>query len=66
MCHVSSVKTDDMMTHNNKTMFIFHETYCGEDYNNTSYIAGVILGLRPANEKCHYKVTLSLIGWAQI
>ena len=24
-----------------------------------------ILGLRPANEKRRYKVTLSLIGWAQ-
>ena len=27
--------------------------------------AGLILGLPPANERRHYKVTLSLIGWAQ-
>ena len=26
--------------------------------------AGLILGLCPANERRHYKVTLSLIGWA--
>ena len=27
--------------------------------------AGLILGLHPANERQCYKVTLSLIGWAQ-
>ena len=27
--------------------------------------AGLILGLHPANERQRYKVTLSLIGWAQ-
>ena len=27
--------------------------------------AGLILGSRPANERCRYKVTPSLIGWAQ-
>ena len=27
--------------------------------------AGLILGLRPANERRRYKVTSSLIGWAQ-
>ena len=26
---------------------------------------GLILGLRPANERRRYKVTTSLIGWAQ-
>ena len=26
---------------------------------------GLILGLRPANERRRYKVTPSLIGWAQ-
>ena len=25
----------------------------------------LILGLHPANERCHYKVTPSLIGWTQ-
>ena len=28
-------------------------------------LSGLIQGLRPANERCGYKVTLSLIGWAQ-
>ena len=28
-------------------------------------IAGLILGLCPANERRHYRVTPSLIGWAQ-
>ena len=27
---------------------------------------GLILGLRPANERRRYKVTPSLIGWARI
>ena len=27
--------------------------------------AGLILGLHPANERRRYKVTPSLIGWAQ-
>ena len=29
------------------------------------YGSGLILGLRPANERRRYKVTPSLIGWAQ-
>ena len=29
-------------------------------------ITRLILGLRPANERRRYKVTPSLIGWAQI
>ena len=29
------------------------------------HITGLILGLHPANERRHYKVTPSLIGWAQ-
>ena len=28
------------------------------------YTAGLILGLRPANERWHYFITTSLIGWA--
>ena len=27
--------------------------------------SGLILDLRPAKERPHYKVTLSLIGWVQ-
>ena len=29
------------------------------------HISGLILGLRPANERRRYFVTTSLIGWAQ-
>ena len=32
---------------------------------NHAYIAGLILGLRPANDRHRYKVTVSLIGWDQ-
>ena len=28
-------------------------------------IPRLILGLHPANERCRYKVTLYVIGWAQ-
>ena len=31
----------------------------------SSLFSGLVLGLRPANERQCYKVTLSLIGWAQ-
>ena len=31
----------------------------------SKYISGLILGLRPADERRRYKVTPSLIGWAQ-
>ena len=34
------------------------------EVTKTSY-AGLILGLRPANERRRYFVTTSLIGWAQ-
>ena len=34
-------------------------------WQDTSSFSGLILGLRPANEKRRYKVTPSLIGWAQ-
>ena len=30
------------------------------------YITGLILGLRPANERRRYFVTTSLIGWVQV
>ena len=32
---------------------------------DTQYFSGLILGLCPANERRFYKVTSSLIGWAQ-
>ena len=31
----------------------------------TTSLSGLILGLRPANERRRYKVTPSLIGWVQ-
>ena len=34
-------------------------------FQNVVTLAGLILGLRPANERRRYKVTPSLIGWAQ-
>ena len=35
-------------------------------YNHVgTAVPGLILGLRPANERRRYKVTPSLIGWAQ-
>ena len=37
-----------------------------QDNSQCWYKSGLILGLRPANERRRYKVTLSLIGWAQI
>ena len=35
------------------------------DMNSNTYDTGLTLGLRPANERCRYKVTPSLIGWTQ-
>ena len=35
------------------------------DVHDCDGIAGLILGLHPANERWHYFVTTSLIGWAQ-
>ena len=35
------------------------------DGQRKSFIAGLTIGLRPANERPRYKVTPSLIGWAQ-
>ena len=42
------------------------------DYNSLEYrvkemesIAGLVLGLHPANERRRYKVTPSVIGWTQ-
>ena len=42
------------------TRFKHHDTYLQQHV-----VTGVILGLRPANEKRRYKVTPSLIAWAQ-
>ena len=38
---------------------------CTTGSYRTWYPLGLILDLRPNNESCHYKVTPSLIGWAQ-
>ena len=55
---------------------ISYKSICGIHHNlhidslqayTMSYlsITGLILGLHPANERCRYKVTASLIGGAQ-
>ena len=46
-----------VLTALNIHVLLFHE----ERFQYT----GLILGLHPANERCRYKVTPSLIGWAQ-
>ena len=47
-------------------------SFCCEEFgwnwlcnNGTALYAGLILGLRPANERWCYFVTMSLIDWAQ-
>ena len=41
-------------------LVIFYDTF-----DITNVFTGLILGLHPANERRRYKVTASLIGWAQ-
>ena len=38
---------------------------CSKFIDNMSNNSGLFLGLHPANERCCYKVTPCLIGWAQ-
>ena len=38
---------------------------CNRLYDISTMYVGLILGLRPASERRRYKVTPSLIGWAQ-
>ena len=48
--------------------FLQNKLYQGTSGESNLYIkliSGPILGLRPANERRRYKVTASLIGWAQ-
>ena len=40
-------------------------TITSPETSHDSAIAGLILGLHPANERRRYLVTSSLIGWAQ-
>ena len=51
------------LTENNHTIPLRHTIR--KKYNNQNTFAGLILDLRPANQRCRYKVTSSLIGWAQ-
>ena len=44
---------------NTETLFLQAHVFCYHDYS------GLILGLRPANERWRYKVRLSVIGWVQ-
>ena len=51
----------------NTTQVVIHISVSSPDQlHNTRAISGLILGLHPANERYHYKVTPSLIGRAQI
>ena len=56
MQHTICIQVEEL----NKTFFIPYS-------NNKCHVphSGLILGLRPANERRRYKVTPSLIGWAQ-
>ena len=54
------VSADYFKKHNNHDLCLVNFELHGS--HNRS---GLILGLRPANERRRYKVTPSLIGWAQ-
>ena len=58
-CHIQSTPTHKslLVADKNPTQPIFNAY--------TSLCAGLILGLRPANERQRYFVTTSLIGWVQ-
>ena len=52
----------------NMQQAIIWASYASMSYNWCPcpwHATGLILGLRPANQRCCYKVTPSLIGWAQ-
>ena len=46
------------------TTELVNEDVIWDDFSAS--LPGLILGLHPANERRRYKVTPSLIGWAQI
>ena len=50
---------------NSLHMELFSENIVFIDISAFLHTAGLILDLRPASERRHYKVTPSLIGWAQ-
>ena len=65
------VFTLDELQDENESVFSFE---CIAHYSNGTWLCnllygrqetGLILGLRPANERCRYFVTTTLIGWAQ-
>ena len=47
---------------------IFVIDYCflffRSSFSSVMAVAGISLGVRAANERCHYNVVMSLIGWA--
>ena len=43
----------------------YRACYLGSQYGDNYPRSGLILGLRPANERRRYFVTTSIIGWAQ-
>ena len=44
---------------------VMHKVFGGRNVIMSYDVAGLILGLRPANERQCYIVTASLIGWVQ-
>ena len=57
------LKSEEIQISTNVSQSKFSTKYVGID---SWFLSGLILSLRPANERCLYKVTPSLIGWVQI
>ena len=55
----------DMLIHSIEALGSQQKCEFPDCLGNTYKLAGLILGLRQANERCRYKVTPSLIGWVQ-
>ena len=53
------------MNHCRNGNFVDLSLNTATEHAENQTIIGLILGLRPANERRCYKVTTSLIGWAQ-
>ena len=72
---LSEPKMDNLLTHIcvtqpqwvkcKKTPVWSSDQWVNKKISTTKQGTGLILGLRPANERRHYKVTPSLIGWAR-
>ena len=56
-----------MSSHNNSSedRHLEMKSLDTQSWNELQETSGLLLGLRPAKERRRYKVTPSLIGWAQ-